>query len=114
MPHSEARVHGVGLDDHSRCVHYHGPSDIVAIRFKCCDTYYACKDCHVALADHRIGVWPEAEWDQMAIRCGACGFILTIRAYLDGSSACPGCGAGFNPRCRYHHHFYFAATAQER
>jgi len=101
-------VHGVGLDSQSRCVHYHGPLDIVAIRFKCCGAYYACKDCHAALADHPIRVWPEEEWDEKAIRCGACGSELTISTYLDGPAACPGCGAGFNPRCALHHHFYFA------
>jgi uncharacterized CHY-type Zn-finger protein len=107
-------VHGVGLDDERRCVHYHGPTDIVAIRFKCCGTYYACKDCHAALADHPISVWPEEQWDERAIRCGSCGGVLTIRAYLEEPATCSACGAGFNPRCRNHHHFYFAVPALER
>jgi uncharacterized CHY-type Zn-finger protein len=104
-------VHGVGLDTQSRCVHYHGPTDIIAIRFKCCNAYHACTDCHAALADHPIHRWPADEWGQQAIRCGACGREMTIRAYLDGPPACPACGAAFNPRCRYHHHFYFATPS---
>lgn len=102
------RVRGIGLDDQSRCVHYHGPADIVAIRFMCCGAYYACKDCHAALADHDIRVWPKEQWHEKAIRCGACEGELTIQAYLDGPAMCPACGAQFNPRCRHHHHFYFA------
>ena len=66
-------VRGVNLDPQTRCEHYHGPTDIIAIKMKCCGVYYACKDCHNALADHQIEVWPEREWDQPAILCGACG-----------------------------------------
>ena len=45
-------LRGVNLDPQTRCEHYHGPTDIIAIKMKCCGVYYACKDCHVALADH--------------------------------------------------------------
>jgi uncharacterized CHY-type Zn-finger protein len=103
-------VRGLGLDEQTRCLHYHGPTDIVAIRFKCCGEYYACKDCHEALAEHAIVVWPEAEWAARAIRCGACGLEMTIQDYLRGESRCQACGAGFNPRCCHHHHFYFAVS----
>ena len=101
-------VRGVGLDPQTRCDHYRSPLDIVAIRMACCDTYYACKDCHAALADHPLRPWPREQWDLPAILCGACRGELTIRQYLDGGPACPRCGAGFNPGCRNHHHFYFA------
>jgi uncharacterized CHY-type Zn-finger protein len=74
-------VRGINLDAHTRCKHYHGPTDIVAIKMKCCGVYYACKDCHAALANHRIEIWPEDEWSQKAILCGACGVELTIRQY---------------------------------
>jgi uncharacterized CHY-type Zn-finger protein len=74
---------------------------------RCCGVYYACKDCHVALAGHAIAVWPRGEWDAPAVLCGACGVEMTIREYLDCESRCPACGAGFNPGCRKHHHFYF-------
>ena len=100
-------VHGLNLDLQTRCEHYHRPTDIIAIKMKCCGLYYACKDCHLALADHPIAVWPESEWNQRAILCGACGATLTILQYMKGDSRCPDCGAPFNPGCRSHYHLYF-------
>jgi uncharacterized CHY-type Zn-finger protein len=38
---------------------------------------------------------------------GACSVEMTIREYLECESRCPACGAGFNPGCRNHYHFYF-------
>jgi uncharacterized CHY-type Zn-finger protein len=103
-------VLGLNLDPQTRCLHYHGPTDIIAIKMKCCATYYACKECHDALAAHPLAVWPQLEWHQKAILCGACRSELTISAYLQSSSVCPNCHSAFNPSCRDHHHFYFAAT----
>jgi uncharacterized CHY-type Zn-finger protein len=100
-------VRGLNLDPQTRCQHYHGTHDIVAIKLKCCGTYYACKDCHEALAGHRITVWPESEWDQQAVLCGVCGAMLTILQYMQRDSHCPACRAHFNPKCRNHYHFYF-------
>ena len=101
-------VRGVELDGQSRCAHYHGPTDIIAIKMKCCGQFYACKDCHDALAGHAIEVWPRREWaQQKAILCGGCGAELSIAVYMKCESRCPKCGAGFNPGCRNHHHFYF-------
>jgi uncharacterized CHY-type Zn-finger protein len=100
-------VRGLHLDPHTRCLHYHSPLDIVAIKLKCCGVYYACKDCHVAMADHPINVWPSAEFTQLAVLCGACKTELTIREYLRCDSRCPHCHAAFNPACANHHHFYF-------
>lgn len=105
-------VLGVSLDAETRCAHYHGPTDIVAIRFKCCGEYYACKDCHIELADHPIVVWPEREWDTDAIQCGHCAREWPIRAYMAQPPACPSCSAPFNPRCRNHYHFYFDIAEQ--
>src|ERR1700735_1462621 len=45
-------VRGIELDAQSRCAHYSSPLDIVAIKMKCCGGYFACKECHAALADH--------------------------------------------------------------
>lgn len=101
-------VRGVKVDAKTRCVHYHSPLDIIAIRMACCGVYYACKACHAALADHDIKVWPRLEWDVRAVLCGACGYELTIREYMDSGYLCPHCKAGFNPGCRNHYHFYFA------
>jgi uncharacterized CHY-type Zn-finger protein len=69
--------------------------------------YYACKDCHAALADHPIDVWLATEWDQTAVRCGSCSRECTIRQYVESDARCPSCGAPFNPGCRNHYHFYF-------
>ncbi|MFY9753818.1 MAG: CHY zinc finger protein [Candidatus Acidiferrales bacterium] len=100
-------VRGVDLDPQTRCGHYRGPTDIIAIKMKCCGVYYACKECHQTLADHALEVWPEDEWNQKAILCGACGVELTIRQYMQCDSRCPACRETFNPGCRNHYHFYF-------
>jgi uncharacterized CHY-type Zn-finger protein len=106
-------VSGIDLDPQTRCVHYNKPSDIIAIRMKCCGTYYACKDCHDAIAGHAIEVWPRSKWDIQAVLCGACGIEMSIQQYLDCANECPGCNATFNPGCRNHHHLYFE-TAEVR
>jgi len=100
-------VRGVNLDPQTRCEHYHGPTDIIAIKMKCCGAYYACKDCHDALAGHPIEVWPQSEWEQKAILCGACDAELTIHQYMQCESCCPNCREHFNSGCRNHYHFYF-------
>ena len=108
LPHPEVR--GIDLDAQTRCAHYKTDLDIIAIRMRCCGVYYACKDCHEALADHSIEVWPQAEWGQAAVLCGACGFELSIAQYMASGYTCPDCGAAFNPGCRNHYRFYFASA----
>jgi uncharacterized CHY-type Zn-finger protein len=103
-------VRGVSIDGETRCAHYHSSIDIVAIKMKCCGVYYACKDCHIALADHAIEVWPRSEWNARAILCGACGAEMMINDYLDSGYRCLSCKAEFNPACRNHYHFYFEAN----
>ncbi|HXB61324.1 MAG TPA: CHY zinc finger protein [Acidobacteriaceae bacterium] len=100
-------VFGIALDAQTRCTHHNQSTDIIAIKMKCCGTYYACKACHDALAGHPSAVWSRSEWDQLAITCGACGHELTVQQYLDCGDECPSCNARFNPGCRNHHHFYF-------
>jgi uncharacterized CHY-type Zn-finger protein len=99
-------VKGVDLDPQTRCSHYNSRLDIVAIKMKCCGVYYACKECHDALAGHAIEVWPRSEWGEAAVLCGACGSELTIRQYMESSHRCPNCATPFNPGCRNHHSFY--------
>jgi len=101
-------VRGIELDPQTRCAHYNSPLDIIAIKFKCCDAYFACKDCHAALADHPVKPWSREERQRKAVLCGACGSELTIAAYLESSDRCPACGASFNPGCRKHRAYYFA------
>ncbi len=100
-------VHGVEVDPETRCVHYRSPPDIIAIKMKCCGVYYACKDCHDALAGHATEVWPRVQWEQPAVLCGACGTEMTVRQYLGCANRCPSCSAAFNPGCQRHRHFYF-------
>jgi uncharacterized CHY-type Zn-finger protein len=102
-----APVKGVALDHETRCAHYHSPLDIIAIKMRCCRTYYACRECHDAIAGHGAAVWPAAEWDQPAILCGACGAELSVHEYRGCDNRCPKCGASFNPGCRNHYHLYF-------
>lgn len=100
-------VEGVSLDADTRCAHYHGAVDIIAIKMRCCGIYYACRECHDELAGHASEVWPKAEWDQPAVLCGTCGAEISVRAYLACENSCPACGAAFNPGCKSHHHLYF-------
>jgi len=111
-PTNTREVRGLNLDPQTRCLHHHKHADVIAIKMKCCATYYACKDCHIALAGHAIEVWPRSEWNQEAILCGACGARLTICEYMQCESRCPVCTAPFNPGCRNHHHFYFEEKLQ--
>jgi uncharacterized CHY-type Zn-finger protein len=102
-----SEVVGVGLDAQTRCTHYNSAVDVIAIRMKCCGIYYACKDCHEAMAGHAAEVWPRQEWDKVAVMCGVCRREMSVAEYMQSGNACPGCGAAFNPGCRKHYHFYF-------
>jgi uncharacterized CHY-type Zn-finger protein len=109
-------VAGVGVDGATRCAHYHGARDVVALRLPCCvrpngagpDTgpFSPCHACHAAVADHDRERWPGAV-DAPAVLCGACGTVLSVANYL-GTTACPDCGTGFNPGCRDHYDRYVA------
>lgn len=107
MYESHPHVRGLDLDAQTRCAHYNGPLDILAIKMKCCGVYYACKDCHDALTNHPSEVWGHGEWNELAILCGNCQTELSILQYLKCSNECPICAARFNPGCRNHYHFYF-------
>lgn len=101
-------VHGPTVDDQTRCVHYRGELDVVAIRFACCGLYFPCHLCHDETADHASHPWPDGSGSVTAVLCGVCGGELTIAGYR-AADACPRCGAGFNPGCALHHPIYFGA-----
>ena len=103
-------VRGIEVDGRTRCAHWRSPRDVVAIRMHCCGEYYACRDCHDALAGHAAQVWPQSEWDESAALCGVCRREMSIGAYLASGDVCPACGAGFNPGCRLHRRLYFEVT----
>ena len=69
---NEINVYGKVIDDNTRCEHYHSALDIIAIKFKCCDKYYPCYQCHEQTADHAAQTWNKNEWDTKAILCGIC------------------------------------------
>ncbi len=100
-------VKGKQIDDETRCVHYHSPLDIIAIKFKCCNTYYPCYYCHKEEAGHNATVWNKDEFETTAILCGKCKQQLTITDYKNCGYACPYCQAAFNPKCSNHDHLYF-------
>ncbi|PEJ59167.1 MULTISPECIES: CHY zinc finger protein [unclassified Bacillus (in: firmicutes)] len=95
------------IDNHTRCKHYHTEKDIIAIKFKCCDTYYGCYFCHEENVNHQHTVWHKNEWETKAIFCGDCHEELTIQEYQDCNYKCPKCHADFNPGCKNHYHLYF-------
>jgi uncharacterized CHY-type Zn-finger protein len=100
-------VKGIDLDAETRCVHYRTKLDVIAIRMKCCGLYYACKECHDAMAGHALEAWPQSEWDSPAVLCGSCRLEMSIRQYMGCGNECPACQARFNPGCRKHYGFYF-------
>jgi len=100
-------VKGNLIDEYTRCVHYHTPLDIIAIKFKCCNEYYPCYECHEEVAEHRSEIWKKNEFDTNAILCGICTHEMTIREYLASNNRCPQCHSAFNPNCSKHYHLYF-------
>jgi uncharacterized CHY-type Zn-finger protein len=101
-------VHGLSLDPQTRCAHWASPLDVIAIKMRCCGAYYACRECHDALAGHPARVWAVEDFGELAVLCGVCGAELSVDQYLACDSRCTSCGAGFNPGCARHKHLYFA------
>lgn len=102
-------VHGIGVDEQTRCAHYHQPFDVIAIKHYCCGAYYPCHACHDALADHPVQVWPVDRFAEPAVLCGVCGLELSVIQYL-GTNSCPECQSEFNPGCKLHPELYFEAN----
>ncbi len=100
-------VFGVGLNKYTGCIHHHSTVDIVAIKFRCCNLYYACYLCHQAISQHVSEKWQRKDFKCASILCGRCGWELTIEEYMDCESCCTQCGALFNRGCQNHWHLYF-------
>ncbi|WOF21725.1 CHY zinc finger protein [Microbacterium betulae] len=100
-------VHGAVVDGQTRCAHWHGADDVLAILFPCCRRWYPCHTCHEEDADHPAARWGRDEHEAQALLCGVCGATSSIDAYL-ATSACAKCGGAFNENCRLHHPLYFA------
>ncbi|GAA4507587.1 CHY zinc finger protein [Hymenobacter ginsengisoli] len=100
-------VSGSRVNARTQCAHYHSERDIIAIKHKCCDTFYACIKCHNEAASHPAQVWPRQEFSEPAVYCGNCHSTLSIEQYLACANKCPSCQAAFNPGCATHYHLYF-------
>ena len=101
------KVHGIDVDSETRCGHWHSPLDVIAIKFKCCNKWFPCFECHQAIANHEAEVWGKIEFDRKAILCGVCGHQLAIAEYMNCGNTCPNCNASFNPGCAKHYDLYF-------
>ncbi|WP_010096223.1 CHY zinc finger protein [Ornithinibacillus scapharcae] len=99
-------VYGPTVDNQTRCKHYHSKQDVIAIKFKCCDKYYPCYQCHQECEEHEIMVWEKNEFEVKAILCGVCEIEHTISEYMN-TSRCLQCNAEFNEGCSNHYHLYF-------
>jgi len=102
------KIEGIKLDHQSRCDHWYDSHDIVALKFPCCQRWFACFDCHKELTDHPSQRWQREQFDEKAIFCGHCQHLLTIDEYLTSNHQCPHCNSGFNPGCQKHYSLYFA------
>lgn len=100
-------VYGKTIDNHTRCTHYHSSTDVIAIKFKCCNKYYPCYQCHQEVANHPSQVWGIVDQNEKAVLCGMCNVELTIKQYMDSNNFCPNCKSPFNPNCANHYHLYF-------
>lgn len=100
-------VKGNLIDGKSRCTHYHSKLDIIAIKMKCCNTYYACVECHNKYENHSLEIWSRKEFEKKAIICGECESEFSINEYLSCDNQCPNCSALFNAKCSNHYHYYF-------
>ena len=74
-------VRGSSVNKRTHCAHYYSHRDVVAVKFKCCDTFYACIHCHEELAGHTPVVWGKDERETHAIFCGKCQKTLSIAEY---------------------------------
>lgn len=100
------KLKGLLIDNETRCEHYHSSLDIIAIKFKCCNTFYPCYQCHSECEDHPAEQWGSGEFAEKAILCGSCKELLSIAEYLN-TDICPHCNAKFNPKCSNHYALYF-------
>ncbi len=106
-------LRGIDVDAETRCAHYDGPLDVIALRCGCCDVYHPCYRCHVEVTGREAPPWPRARFDEPAVLCGVCRATLTAQTYLDAEYRCPDCGAAFNPGCAPHWSLYFEAPRTE-
>lgn len=105
------KIKGKIVDSETRCEHWNGVNDIIALKLKCCpEYYYPCIQCHNELTTHPVQKFDlTVNSDIKCIMCGHCGKELTFKEYLSFSNplSCPCCKHPFNENCRLHYHYYF-------
>ncbi|GMM35233.1 Hot13 protein [Saccharomycopsis crataegensis] len=103
---SSHTVCGLLVDRQTRCVHYHSPLDIVALKFKCCKTFYPCHQCHPL--SHMVRRYNNKDLEhETVVLCGQCHRGLKFNEYANGEYRCKYCDCDFNPKCEGHHKLYF-------
>ncbi|KAI5959805.1 HOT13 [Candida pseudojiufengensis] len=101
-------IKGQLVDNQTRCIHYHTPVDLIAIKFKCCPKlYYPCFKCHEELNNHSIEKYDIKDKTEEVIICGNCFNTMTIENYINCNSKCPYCKSIFNSKCSLHYDLYF-------
>nr|WP_197696932.1 CHY zinc finger protein [Streptococcus merionis] len=95
--------YGLGVDQESRCQHYHSRVDIAALKCKACQKYYACYECHDAMESHLFVATDSSE--VYPVLCGNCKTYLSRTDYE--TYFCPNCTHAFNPKCILHKNIYF-------
>ncbi|CAB4256086.1 similar to Saccharomyces cerevisiae YKL084W HOT13 Zinc-binding mitochondrial intermembrane space (IMS) protein involved in a disulfide relay system for IMS import of cysteine-containing proteins [Maudiozyma barnettii] len=97
------------VDDQTRCIHWNSQLDVMAIKFKCCQTFYPCFECHQEVANHdpiRYDLKIEKDATTSTILCGICHNEMTFNEYSNGIK-CTSCLTDFNPGCKLHYGLYF-------
>lgn len=112
-PHPDDSMRGRVVDDQGRCEHWSGPLDVVCHRFPETGwTFWACRDCFDDERGAPERLWQRGEEEELAVQCGVCRSILSLRYYLErqdsGIHACPHCEAPWNPDCTKHRDRYVA------
>ncbi len=103
----EVKINGTLVDNQTRCTHYNLTLDIIAVKHKCCNKFYACINCHNENEQHENEIWQLEEQKEKVIFCGACKTEMSIENYLKCNNECPHCKSLFNPKCINHYQFYF-------
>jgi uncharacterized CHY-type Zn-finger protein len=101
-------IFGFQIDGKTRCIHHCTQADVVAIKMKCCNKFYACIKCHDEMEEHQAETWSKSEFDDKVVLCGNCRGEMTVNAYLS-AKCCPDCDHEFNDKCKNHFHYYFDA-----
>ena len=107
VPINDNNAYGIKIDKNTRCIHYSSELDIIAIKFKCCNQYFACHSCHHAIAGHSAERWQKEDFHIKAILCGRCELEMTIDQYLSSENKCFNCRSPLNPQCKTHWNLYF-------